>query len=581
MWTQEEMDAALINAGIDTSLPHDPPVAMTTRKTKKATNISSMIPNTTFERGRTRNRDTSESIATSLASVDRGITYDDLISPARKSIPKVKNNPSTTSPRRRKDPLLMTPTQIEPTSIETAQTTPRKTKPSKPPSIRTAPPNQPDHSHLSTSAPRRTIQDGMDQAKIREEKKQKALQEPTQNASESESDPSSEDSEEDNRTMDKIKAIRKLIMGYQAVMRRIEAKNGVPADSIHKRNQISIQEFEDREEYNEARQNVRRLLKKSIDLSLSANPHRDILEYPEIFNSDDDMMNKMIPLGESPEIDLQNAVKANLGRWYADDGLRVKHGKHPRVCPKADEMAANVQIQPPSDPSQFGEIGPLVDDNGQDCQFAKSFFKSTVLIKKNREVTTDDLKKYYAEFPDLGDFTTQEEYAKAYFKHLRQNIPAYLAQYPKVFLKWLRPKTEALDERNSDAWFNLRAAAIHREDLETAQGSDVLTLQVQNLIAADALRFRQEHNAKEEKAKKSAAEREVERKQVIGVTRLPRELANAVPPTARHICYRCGKGGHAKIDCRSTADVNRNKLSPRPRRRQGGGDNNAPNASGN
>eukprot|EP00916_Digyalum_oweni_P017871 GHVL01029506.1.p1 GENE.GHVL01029506.1~~GHVL01029506.1.p1 ORF type:complete len:138 (+),score=2.66 GHVL01029506.1:98-511(+) len=122
----------------------------------------------------------------------------------------------------------------------------------------------------------------------------------------------------------------------------------------------------------------------------------------------------------------------------------------PRINPKAAQMAANIDIKPPSDPSQFGDIGPGLEDVDEERAFSKSFFQSTVLIKKNRIVTHDDLKDYFTNFPEIKDFRTQDEYRRAYYKHQGMHIPAYLAQYPMEYKQWLRPRIESLDERNSD-----------------------------------------------------------------------------------------------------------------------------------
>eukprot|EP00916_Digyalum_oweni_P020766 GHVL01034607.1.p1 GENE.GHVL01034607.1~~GHVL01034607.1.p1 ORF type:complete len:131 (-),score=28.71 GHVL01034607.1:157-549(-) len=127
----------------------------------------------------------------------------------------------------------------------------------------------------------------MQEARQREERKQKMLNAPTDDAPETTTNNndeiSSEETDADKRTISKIKRIRKMLIAYQAVMRRIEKKNGVPEEGIYERNQISATGFEEEDEYREARYNVRRLLKKSIELSMAAEPDKYLLEFPEIF----------------------------------------------------------------------------------------------------------------------------------------------------------------------------------------------------------------------------------------------------------------------------------------------------------
>eukprot|EP00916_Digyalum_oweni_P016530 GHVL01027119.1.p1 GENE.GHVL01027119.1~~GHVL01027119.1.p1 ORF type:complete len:282 (-),score=30.45 GHVL01027119.1:145-990(-) len=269
-------------------------------------------------------------------------------------------------------------------------------------------------------------------------------------------------------------------------------------------------------------------------------------------------------MGNSPDDDLANAFRTNFARFHGDDGYREKMGRMPRINPRATAMADRTEIHPPSDPSQFGDIHTRFDDDvDEERAFSRSFFHSTVLIKKNRLVTHDDLKDYFTNFPKIEDYRTQSEYKSAYYKHQGLHIPAYLAQYPADYKRWLRPRIEALDDKNSDEWFNLRAAAMHREDLELSKGSDLLRLQVQNKIAADALRFRMEDEKINDKKAATAKEKEQERKQVIGVTRFPSSYEGTVPNLAKHTCFRCGKGGHVLVNCRSKTDT---KGHPLPKR---------------
>eukprot|EP00916_Digyalum_oweni_P018024 GHVL01030119.1.p1 GENE.GHVL01030119.1~~GHVL01030119.1.p1 ORF type:complete len:189 (+),score=15.65 GHVL01030119.1:2733-3299(+) len=160
---------------------------------------------------------------------------------------------------------------------------------------------------------------------------------------------------------------------------------------------------------------------------------------------------------------------------------------------------------------------------------------------------------------------TLSAYKKALQDHLFSDLDCFLSLFDKKFTKYLNSRLHCLRPTQESMWHHNRAADFHSDAMLRSTNNDMLTLVVHNQIAATTAEYKAAAALRESQRVAASQQRATERRDFVGRTTLPKNLASVAPSSANHVCFRCNRRGHAKINCTATRDVNNNLLPPRKR----------------